>query len=232
MNRRIEAVIFDMDGTALKQVKGESSLRQEQGAWIDVWQYFFSAAGLAEECRSLTLQYQDPVTNSMTPEGHREFFQKSCGLLKGKSASPILAAFRELPYTLGFIDFCGYLHGNKIRTGMVTLSIDVIAQQIKQEAGLEYAVGNEIYTDEQGLFTGTGKINVPFGGKGKVVEQAYASLGSSRETTCFFGDSGNDVDCWKAVGLPLGMNVDAPYRHLVKESFADFYQAKKYFEKS
>ena len=232
MNKKIEAVIFDMDGTALKQIKGEESLHCEPDAWIDVWRHFFYAAGFAEECRSLNLKYHDLVTNSMTPEGHREFFQKSCELLKGKSATTLLIAFRELPYTSGFLEFCRYLQGKEIKTGMVTLSLDVIAQQIKQEAGLEYAVGNEIYTDKQGLFTGTGKINVPFSGKGKAVETVYAALGAWRETTAFFGDSGNDVDCWKAVGLPLGINVNAVYRHLVKESFADFYQAKEYFEKS
>ena len=228
---RLQAVIFDMDGTALRQIKGEESLRCEPSAWIDVWRYFFYAAGLAEECRSLNLKYHDPVTNTMTTEGHREFFQQSCGLLKGKPAAPVLAHFRELPYTPGFLDFCRYLRQNGIKVGMVTLSIDSIAKQIKQEAGLEFALGNEIHVNEHGLFTGTGKINVPFGGKGEAVKQAYASLGASRETTCFFGDSGNDVDCWKAVDFPFGMNLDAPYQNLVRAKFTDFHRAKEYFER-
>lgn len=231
MKRNIEAVIFDMDGTALTQIKGEEALHCEPSAWIDVWRYLFYIAGLTKEIRDLTAQYQDQVTNSMTPAGHQEFFQQSCELLRGREAAPVLAAFQILPYTSGFLQFCDYLRGQSIKMGMVTLSLDAIAQQIKQEAGLEYAVGNEIHTDEHGLFTGTGKIKVPFGGKGKAVEHAYASLGTSGETTCFFGDSGNDVDCWKAVGLPLGMNIDAPYVHLVWEKFTDFHQAKEYFER-
>lgn len=228
---RLQAVIFDMDGTALRQIKGEEALHCEPSAWIDVWRHFFYVTGLAEECRSLTRQYQDLVSNSMTPEGHREFFGKCCELLKGKPATPVLAEFRDLPYTPGFLDFCVYLRNNGILLGMATLSIDAIVQQVKQEAELEFAVGNEIHVDNQGLFTGTGRINVHFGEKGKAVEQAYASLGASHETTCFFGDSGNDVDCWKTVSLPLGMNVDAPYRQLVQTTFTDFHQAKEYFER-
>ena len=229
--KEVKAVIFDMDGTALKQIKGEEALHCEPSAWIDVWRYLFYTAGLAKECRDLTIQYQDPVTNSMTPAGHREFFQQSCELLQGKEAAPVLAAFEKLPYTSGFLQFCDYLRAQNIKIGMVTLSLDAIAQHIKQEAGLEYAIGNEIHVDKQGLFTGTGEIKVPFGGKGKVVEQACASLGTSREATCFFGDSGNDVDCWKAVGLPLGMNVDLQYRSLVRANFTDFHRAKEYFKK-
>ena len=231
MTPTINTVIFDMDGTALKQIKGEEALHCDSGAWIDVWRHFFYVAGFADECRKLTLQYQDPKTNSMTPEGHREFFQHTVGLLRGKASVPILEQFHDLPYTPGFLSFCGYLHDNGIRTGMVTLSIDAVAQQIKREAGLEMAMGNEIHVDERGLFTGTGKINVPFGGKGEAVKRAYSSLGTSRETTCFFGDSGNDVDCWKTVALPLGVNPDQPYEHLVKAKFKDFYEAKEYFER-
>ncbi len=229
MTQTIDTVIFDLDGTILRQLKGAAALNCPPGTWIDVWRQFFSAAGLVEECRHLTIKYQDSLTNSMTPEGHREFFHKSCELLKRKQAAPVLETFQELPYTPGFFDFCRYLREQGVKTGIVTLSLDAIAQQIKRKAGLDFAVGNEIYLQGD-LFTGTGKINVPFGGKGQAVERAYASLGAGRETTAFFGDSGNDVDCWKAVDFPFGMNIDDPYRYLVQANFPDFHQAKEYFQ--
>lgn len=215
----IHTVIFDMDGTALYQ-KDKND---------DVWRRFFSAAGLSAECNELVRKYQNSDTNTMPPHLFPEFYAQHCALLQGRSVAPIRDAFTPLPYTPGFLDFCHYLQSYGVKIGLATLSIDAVAQLIKNEASLDMVLANELHT-EDGLFTGTGLIKVPFGGKGNAVEKIYATLGATRETTAFFGDSGNDVEGWKAVAYPFGINA-SKYSHLLNDNFTDFFQVQEYFER-
>lgn len=215
----LQAVLFDMDGTALRQKDKDD----------DTWRRFFGAAGFSEECNELVRKYQNPDTNCIPSELFPEFHARHCALLQGLSVVPVMEAFAQLPYTPGFLDFCHYLQGQGVKTGLATLSIDAVAQLIKNEAGLDMVLANELHAEE-GLFTGTGLITVPFGGKGKAVEKIYTALGATRETTAFFGDSGNDVEGWQAVAYPLGINA-GKYSHLLKNNFTDFFEAKEYFQK-
>lgn len=219
-NYNIQAVIFDMDGTALAQ-KDTSD---------DVWNRFFAAMGLTEEVKQLRTLYQDYATNTMTRDGHRQFHTAGCRLLTGRNVDLASETTRSLPYTPGFLEFCSYLRKRDVGLGMATLSLAAIAERIKEEAGLKHIIANEIHIAD-GKFTGMGKINVTFGGKGAAVQELYSLFGATRATTAFFGDSGNDEDAWNAVDHPFGINAKPAYHHLLRANFTDFYQAKEYFVK-
>ncbi len=219
--KKINTVIFDMDGTVLSA--GQPS---DCYTWPSLGRY---AGDIEKEWQNLQVKYQDNVINMIPPETYPEFYAKSCALLTGKPAAPILEKFSPLPYTPGFGEFCSYLRRRGIKTGLVTFGVGFIAQKIREEQGLDELIANEIHVDK-GIFTGTGRINIQSGEKGKATRKVYEQLGASRETTAFFGDSANDLGPWSEVAYPFGISAPEKYHHLLKANFSDFHQAKEYVE--
>lgn len=117
----------------------------------------------------------------------------------------------------------------QIPVGIVTLSLLYAADRIREENDLQLAFANEIHVQD-GVFTGTGTLHVRFGSKGRMVQKAYRMLGSTKETTAYIGDSLNDVDPWKSVGLPLGVNLHhGDCEKSVRAHFQDFHEILEYF---
>ncbi len=216
----INTVIFDMDGTI--------AFRNTHDASYDS---FFRYMGLEKEMERITEKYHDSVRNVMTPENHKLQFTETVALLKGKSAPASDEVFSSIPYARYFPEFCQYLYSRGVNMGIVTLSLLYAADRIKEENNIRIAYANDIHV-EDGRFTGTGKIHVLFGSKGDMVRKAYESLGGSKETTAYIGDSLNDVDCWNAVALPLGVNLHHPdCKKYVHDHFEDFYGVLEFFKK-
>ncbi len=220
MDRNIDVVLFDMDGTAIYQDTHQAS-----------WHTFFSSFGLGAEEERMSAQYHDKVTNTMTPEDHQKQFSECVALLRGRLARSIDDIFPQLPYADGFPEFCSYLQDRGVRTGMVTLSLLPVAEKIQRECGLYLVRGNELHVHD-GKYTGEGKIQVLFGRKGQVVKEVLTSLGATKENSAYIGDSLNDIDPWEQVGLPLGINLHHPgCQPYVRAHFDNFHQMKEYFER-
>ncbi|MEK6950175.1 MAG: HAD-IB family phosphatase [Nanoarchaeota archaeon] len=219
MTTPIKAVIFDMDGTIVYKDTHQAS-----------WHALFSRLGVGAEMERINDKYDDKVTNVMTPENHQRQFAECVALLRGRTAPSIDDLFPTLPYTAGFSKFCSYLQQQGVPTGLVTLSLLMVAEKIQQEQSLQVVRANEIYVQD-GKYTGEGKIHVLFGSKGKVVKEVYQELGATKETTAFIGDSLNDIGPWEEVGLPLGINLHHPNcKQHVRAYFDNFHQVKEYFE--
>src|SRR3989338_9028130 len=222
MAKKINAVIFDMDGTVIYS----PPTPQNPTTWPLLGKY---AGNIEEKWNSIQEKYQDDAINMIPPETYPYFYQESCALLAGKSLASILKKFFPLPYTPGFKEFCSYLREQDIKTGMVTFGVGLIAQKIGNAHNLDYVLANEIHV-RNGKFTGTGKINIQSGEKGSAVRKVYELLGATRQTTAFFGDSANDLGPWKEVACPFGILATEKYESLLKANFADFHQAKGYFQ--
>lgn len=218
---KIKTVIFDMDGTIAFRNTHDASYAS-----------FFRHMGLEREMKQIGDKYDDKVHNVMTTENHRRQFTETVALLNGKAAPTPREIFPSIPYAPGFQQFCQYLRSHEINTGIVTLSLLYAANRIKEENNIQLAYANEIHV-ENGSFTGTGTIHVLFGSKGKMVQKAYQALGGTKETTAYIGDSLNDVDPWKSVGLPLGVNLHHPdCKGYVQAHFEDFNGVLEFFQKN
>ncbi len=221
MTKKINTVIFDMDGTIGFRNTHDASYNS-----------FFRHMGLEQQAQEITNKYDNKVLNVMTPENHQRQFAETVALLEGRVAPAPQEVFPSIPYAPGFQQFCHYLRSHKINTGIVTLSLLYAANLIKEENDMQSAYANEIYV-ENGRFTGTGTIHVLFGNKGEMTKKAYQALGGTKETTVYIGDSLNDIDPWNAVGLPFGINLHHPdCKKYVREQFDDFYEIQKFFEKN
>ncbi|MDP3733883.1 MAG: HAD-IB family phosphatase [Nanoarchaeota archaeon] len=218
---KIQTVIFDMDGTIAFRNTHDASYNS-----------FFRHMGLEKQVQQITDKYNDKVRNVMTPENHQRQFAETVALLRGKAAPAPEEVFPSIPYAPGFTQFCQYLQSHSVNTGIVTLSLLYAANRIKEENSIQLAYANEIHIENK-YFTGTGTVHVLFGSKGEMVQKAYQALGGTRETTAYIGDSLNDVDPWKSVALPLGVNLHHPEcKKYVQAHFADFNEILDFFQKN
>ncbi len=206
--------MFDMDGTIVQY---------NSGSFQSSWDAIGHAAGLREQWQHL-LEYYLP-----RPELYREWFEKNCELLQGLPFASIEPSIFPPPYTPGFLEFAGYLQEQGIRKGLVSSGVDVVAQKVQQDAGLDFILVNEVHLND-GIFTGTGKINVGIADKGSLVRTLLGSYNVPKEQAVFFGDHFNDIPAWQEVGMPLGINIKSEVCHpYLQLQFDDFHEALEYF---
>ncbi len=207
-------VIFDMDGTIVQYPSGN---------FQSSWDAIGFATGKKDEWERLMAYYLP------RRERYDEWSGENCRLLAGLPVQPVFDQIFPPPYTPGFKEFCTYLDQRKIKKGIISSGVDLVAERIQQETALDFIVANEVHVRD-GKFTGGGKINVGISGKGKSVREIIQRYRVSQTETAFFGDHFNDREAWQEVGLPFGMNVkDSGGHAFVRRNFTDFYQAKEFF---
>ncbi len=214
----IKIVIFDLDGTVIFPHAVKSSIN-----------YYGLALGIEKEWEETITRFHRSELNGVLPQEHTTLFQVLSALLKDKPVAPVIEILDNLPYTKGFGTFCSYLQQEGIRTALVSHSDYIVGKKVQAKYSIDCVVTNEYHT-YQGRFTGEGTIRVPFGKKGDVVKRVYTLFGADYDSCCYIGDSANDVDPWKAVSVPLGMNIGKQHVPYVLQHFTDFFQVKTYFE--
>ena len=209
----LELVIFDMDGTIVRY----------DGHFQSSWDALGAATGVGERWKELLKVYINQ------PDLYGEWFAKNCRCLEGKPVKPALEKILPPPYTPGFKQFCKYLKTREIKTGIISSGVNLVADYIKKEVGLDFVVVNELHI-EDGTFLGTGIEHVPLAGKYKVVKETLSTLGIPSTSVAYFGDSYFDVPVWREMGYPFGVNlISKDLAAEVWEHFSNFRAALTFF---
>ncbi len=214
-----DIVLLDMDGTIV---------RYESSSFHSSWDAIGEAAGMKEEWDKM-LAYYYPRSNDAGT--YREWFDANYRMLKGVSVQSVEKKIFPPPYTPGFREFCRYFTQQRIPIGVISSGVDLVAKRIQQEAGLDFAIANELRI-EQGCFTGEGNLMVDLTSKGRIIESYLQEHGINRDKAAYFGDHENDIPAWKAVGHPFGINVKkANCYPEIQAYFSDFGPALAYVKR-
>ncbi len=196
-NPSIKAVFFDMDGTITQYAlpTGFSSwaalgwgfkIYDEMEAWVES----YLKGNISEEeiwsscARRLSGQRLDSIQEQIFPcAGHP-------------------------PYSRGFRDSVRILRGG-YKLGIVSSGISAVAEQIRDSLHLDFELSNHLGL-EDGQFDGTYRLNVPFDRKLEVVQKKAKDLHLKLNEICFVGDSPNDIEVLREVGLPVAYNPKTP----------------------
>jgi phosphoserine phosphatase len=89
------------------------------------------------------------------------------------------------------------LHERGIRTAIVSGGVDVLAERIARELGIDRVLANGFATDGDGRLTGEGIIRVPIWGKEEVLARLQAELGVAPAETGSVGNSEIDVGLFR-----------------------------------
>jgi phosphoserine phosphatase len=183
----IRAVFFDLDGTLV---------RYEGVAYESSWGALGVAAGVEEAWDDLLVRYRGRW------EMYSDWVQKNAALLRGVPVSRVTRAIFPPPYAPGAEEAIAELRRDGYVLGIVSSGVSLVADRVRAELGLTFAVANELAT-EGGCFTGGAVVRVGLGDKRAVVEREAERLGLDPSEIAFVGDHLNDIPVFGAVGYAI-----------------------------
>jgi phosphoserine phosphatase len=181
----LRLAIFDLDGT-LKQAADPYVYLHRRLGTLEASQPFFAKAMAGE------LDYE-------------EWLRLDVALWKGISRSEIEGHLREIAFLPGARDTVRTLKQSGVSTALISTGIDVHAQLVQQELGVDRIYANQIFF-ENGLATGQARTCVPEGGKGEIVARLQADLGVGAQECLAVGDGSSDADMFALVRVGVAVN--------------------------
>jgi phosphoserine phosphatase len=197
---KIELVVFDMDGVLTDTISS--------------WKYIHDYFG-GSNARSVD-EYLKGKIDDM------EFIKRDVALWK-ENGKPIkkeklVDILSDVPLMSGAKKCMTYLRSKGVKTAIVSAGLDILAQRVAKDLGIDYVFANGIKSDERGFITGEGLLNVRLMYKDEAVERLAAQSKISHDKIAAVGNSCFDIPMFEICGAGVAFN---PEDECVRES-ADF----------
>ena len=144
-----------------------------------------------------------------------EFMRRDIGLWKSArpdiNISDLIRFFQSMPLTGGIQETVAYLRNNGIRCVIVSGGIDIAARMIAEEFGFDDYAADGLETDENGMLTGEGILNVDLKDKGINVRHFIEKYQTTKERTVSIGNSFTDIPMFKNSGMSIAFNPTDEY---------------------
>jgi len=171
----VKFVAFDMDGTLL----------DVSSSWGEVHRFFGDV-----NTEALQLFLADRIDD-------QEFMRRDLALWRSHrphiTEDDLVSILAPVPLMPGAHELFDALHARGIRTAIVSGGLDVIAQRIGRELGIDRVMANGFVLDGHGRLTDEGIIRVPIKRKGDVVAGLQKEFGLSVAECAAVGNSEIDV---------------------------------------
>lgn len=102
-----------------------------------------------------------------------------------------------VPLMPGASDLVDHLRRRGVRTAIVSGGLDLLAQRIGRELGIDRVLANGVRTHPDGRLSGEGVVRVPIHGKEGVLAALQAELGIVPRETASVGNSEIDVGLFR-----------------------------------
>jgi HAD superfamily PSPase-like hydrolase len=200
----VKFVAFDMDGTLL----------DVSSSWAEVHRYFGE-----QNTEALQLFLTDRIDD-------QEFLRRDLALWRRHrphiSEDDLVSILASVPLMPGAHELFDALHARGIRTAIVSGGLDVIAQRVGRELGIDRVLANGFVLDGHGRLTDEGIIRVPIKRKGDVLAGLQREFGLSVADCGAVGNSEIDVAMFERarIGiafLPEDEHVRRRATHVVNE---------------
>ena len=202
---KLELVIFDMDGVLTDIIS----------SWKFIHDYFHTTN-------------EKSVTDYVKGKINDKEFIKRDALLWQENGKPIkkeriVKILSNVPIMKGAEECVSTLNKNNIKTAIISAGLDVLANRIAKDLGINYAYSNGIKTDDKGYLNGDGIVNVELKYKEKSVKRLAKKLDIKNNRIATVGNSCYDIPMFSVSGIGIAFNPDD---ECVKEA-ADYVVEKK-----
>ncbi|MCI4367972.1 MAG: HAD-IB family phosphatase [Thermoplasmata archaeon] len=181
----LRLVAFDMDGTL---VDADSS-----------WRWVHDHFGDSNP-EALRLFLDDRIDDA-------EFIRRDIAIWWKHRPGLRLAEVEEIlsgvPLMPGAHEMVASVRERGVTTLIVSGGIDLLADRIARQLGIDYVLANGFRVDPEGRLTGEGIIRVPIKSKEGVVERVQAQLDVRPEETASVGNSDIDVGMFRRSGIGI-----------------------------
>lgn len=185
MMRKVEAVVFDVDGV-LTTVDS-------------VWQFIHTHLGTADEASRYREMYR---RGEITYE---QWALLDASLWKGVSEKKLKEIVRKIRLRDGARELIFSLKSKGIKTAAISAGLDIVTNYVCRELGIDECVSNRLVFQD-GVFTGGVEVLVEYNNKGEVLRQLARSLGVELENTIAVGDSEVDISMFRVAGISVAFN--------------------------
>jgi len=186
----IQLVIFDMDGV----------LTDVYSSWRYVHNFFNTSNDKSVEA------YLKGEIDDM------EFIRRDAALWKenGKAIKKekLAEILSNVHLIKGAKECIEYLKKKDIKTAIVSAGLDLLAERIGKELGIDYVYSNGISADENGFLTGYGIIGVKLKAKDETVKNLAKKIGIEYNNIVAVGNSCFDIPMFEVAGLGIAFNPD------------------------
>ena len=186
----IKLVFFDMDGVLLDTVSS--------------WRYIHEHFGTTNK-RAILPYLRGDID-------YLEFIRRDVSLWKTNEESVKLTTIQNILYSIPFIkgvnECISYLKKHEIKTAIVSASLDILAEKVAKDVGIDYTFANEIKVGNDGRLTGEGVLHVELTHKDKNVKDLAQELHLSLDECAAVGNSCFDIPMLEVCGLGIAFNPE------------------------
>lgn len=190
---RIRAAAFDMDGVLTKW----------RSSWRALHEYFGSLS-LVSESNDAEKFLRGEITYEEWMRRDLEAIIKAFG--RPPTKEEIIKAFSRYELIEGAKDLVNFLKGRGVYTLIVSGGIDLLAEIVRKELGIDAAFANRLVFDEKGYLIPKGIEVVNPLKKGEFLKKLSRQLRIPLSEFMYVGDSEWDFEALNAVGYPILLN--------------------------
>ncbi len=187
---KIKLVVFDMDGV-LADI-------------ISSWKYIHDYFGSSND-RSVSDYLQGKIDDM-------EFIRRDVELwqIDGKPVTrkKLIKILSNVPLMNGAEKCITYLNKNDIKTAIVSAGLNLLAERIAKQLGIDYICANGLKTDKQGYITGVGVLGVKLMYKDEAIRSLAKQNKISLGKIAAVGNSCFDIPMFETTGHRIAFNPD------------------------
>ena len=183
---KYEAIIFDIDGTITTPVSSWRYIHEKLGKWD-----------------ALACRYQELFLAGRI--NYRKFCELDAAHWKGLPEKDIEALFKDVPYARNAKDSIKKLKKIGLKLIAISTGLQYLPRRLKKELRFDYILSNELEA-QNGILTGSVKINIAHGAKGKVLKKIIREIKVEPFQVISVGDSEGDIVMSKAAGYSVAFN--------------------------
>ncbi len=184
----MKLAVFDMDGV----------LTEYFSSWVRVHEHF--GTDNDESLRAYIAGEIDDL----------EFMRRDIALWMEKKEGLAEEHLKEIldtvPIRDGAKELMEWLHNRGVKTAIISGGIDILAERIGRELGMDYIFANGLEFDESGKITGNGILRVVLKDKGVVLGRLMEELGVEKKDCAAVGDSNIDATMFRECALSIAFN--------------------------
>ncbi len=172
MNRNIQLVIFDLDGT-LTPVDS-------------LWRFMHDVFDTWDRGKTASLRYRRGEIS------YKQWAETDAGCWAGESVSQVMKVIETITYREGAQEVFEELRRRKVKTAILSAGLSILANRAAKELGADIAVSNELETND-GKLTGGIRVNVAVNNKREIIERIAAQLEVPLGSVALVGDQAFDL---------------------------------------
>lgn len=112
----------------------------------------------------------------------------------------------SVPMIKGGKEVVAEVRNQGVKTAIISCGIEVLADRVAKEYGIDFVVANGLVVDEKGRLTGEGTLSIELADKGKPLRKLLQENDIKKEESAAVGNSYGDAAMFDVCGLGIAFN--------------------------